>query len=357
MKRQMMPKKWITSFLCLVLAVLLLLSAAAWVVDPYLQFRIRDNAYLLSGRFVDAGLIRNYDYDTLMIGSSMTQNFDMELFRSEMGCKPLHVSLGGLNADEMDELVQAAYAAGKAETLYLCVDLSYFTDEPEPSQFPPHLFRTDPLSRLRYLLSYEVWFRYLPIDLGLLVFDRLGLPMPRKFADSRSIDRLENWSGEEPVGEDVFLHNVWVEAMQPHKIDEEAVWREIQPRIDAFLNRFDFDYGRHIFFFPPYSCLFWYNSYFTQYFRLYQRAKIYFVERADAMGAEVFDFQSAPFTADMSIYRDVLHYGPEINDWMTRCFASGDYRATAENIAALQEPIAGNTERFMEHFMEVWPPA
>ena len=138
---------------------------------------------------------------------------------------------------------EAAYAAGKAETLYLCVDLSYFTDEPEPSQLPPHLFRTDPLSRLRYLLSYEVWFRYLPVDLGLLVFDRLGLPMPRKFADSRSIDRLENWSGEEPVGEEVFLHNVWVEAMQPHKIDEEAVWREMQPRIDAFLDRFDFDYG------------------------------------------------------------------------------------------------------------------
>ena len=205
MKQAMSAKKWILSFFCLVLAALLLLCAVAWAVDPYLQFRVRDGVYLLSGRFVDAGLIRNYDYDTLMAGSSMTQNFDMELFRSELDCKPLHVSLGGLNAREMRELVQAAYRAGKADTLYLCVDLSYFTDDPDESQFPAYLFRTDLPSRLRYLLGYEVWFRYLPADAALAAADRLGLPLPPKYANSRSIDRLENWSLEEPVGEDIFL--------------------------------------------------------------------------------------------------------------------------------------------------------
>ena len=352
----MSPKKWIRSFFCLALAALALLCAAAWAVDPYLQFRVRDNTYLLNARFVDAGLIANYDYDTLLAGSSMTQNFDMELFRAELDCKPLHVSLGGLNALEMSQLVQAAYRAGKAETLYLCVDLSYFTDEPSGSQFPAHLFRSDILSRLRYLLSYEVWFRYIPADLALMAADRLDIALPPKYIRSRSIDLLENWSLDEPTGKDVFLRNAWLAPVPETPPDREALLRGMLGRADAFLAGFDFSRCRHVFFFPPYSGLFWYNAYLSQDYENYLRAKEYFVCRAEALGAEVYDFQGAPFTSDMGVYRDSMHYGAEINDWMTRCFASGDYRAAPERFWKMQVPIAENMRRFLSRFLEAYPP-
>ena len=351
----MAPKKWIRSFFCLVLAAMALLCAAAWAVDPYMQFRVRDNACLLSARFVDAGLIANYDYDTLIVGSSMTQNFDMDLFRTELGCKPLHVSLGGLNALEMSQLVQAAYRAGRAETLYLCVDLSYFTDDPAESQLPAHLFRSDPLSRLRYLLGYEVWFRYIPADAALAAADCLGLSLPPKYARSRSIDLLENWSMDEPVGEDVFLRNAWLASTPAQPPDGGALLSEMTARADAFLDGFDFSRCRHVFFFPPYSSLFWYNAYLTQDYGPYMKAKEYFVLRARALGAEVYDFQGAAFTSDMGQYRDILHYGPEVNDWMTRCFAAGEYEAAPERFRDTQAAVAKNMRRFLARFLKAYP--
>lgn len=69
---------------------------------------------MLSGWFVGGGLIENYDYDTLIVGSSMTQNFDMDVFRNELGVKPLHVGLGGIRISEINELMYVAYNAEKA---------------------------------------------------------------------------------------------------------------------------------------------------------------------------------------------------------------------------------------------------
>ena len=115
--------KWIRNFLCFLLAIVLLLSGVAYIVDPFMQFRPRDNAYLLEEWYVGSGLIKTYDYDTLILGSSMIQNFDMDVFRQELGVKPLHVGIGAMSPEEMAEFLNLAYDTGKADTYYLCVDL------------------------------------------------------------------------------------------------------------------------------------------------------------------------------------------------------------------------------------------
>lgn len=86
--------------LAMVLVLITLLSTVMYIIDPFFQFRVRDNTYLITGGFVCGGLIKNYDYDTLILGSSMTQNFDMDVFREEHGGKPLHVGIGGLEYEE-----------------------------------------------------------------------------------------------------------------------------------------------------------------------------------------------------------------------------------------------------------------
>jgi len=92
--------KWIRKFLCFLLAIVLGLSGIAYAVDPFMQFRTRDNAYFLQEWYVSGGLVKNYDYDTLILGSSVTQNFDMDVFRQELGVKPLHIGLGGMTPEE-----------------------------------------------------------------------------------------------------------------------------------------------------------------------------------------------------------------------------------------------------------------
>ena len=98
-------QKWIVSFFAVVLAVMTFLSGIAYIIDPFFQFRVKDDSYMLSGWFVGSGLIENYDYDTLIIGSSMIQNFDMDVFRKELGVKPLHIGIGGIRLSEIITLL------------------------------------------------------------------------------------------------------------------------------------------------------------------------------------------------------------------------------------------------------------
>ena len=68
-------KKWIFLLFVTILAIIVVLVSLAYIIDPFFQFRVKDNKYMLTGRFVSPGLIKNYEYDTLILGSSMTQNF------------------------------------------------------------------------------------------------------------------------------------------------------------------------------------------------------------------------------------------------------------------------------------------
>ena len=346
----MTAKKWIVSFFALVLAIVLLLSAAAWAVDPFFQFRSRDNAYMLSAIFSGSGLIRTWDYDTLILGSSMIQNFDMDRFRDKLGAKPLHVGLGALRASELLELTELGYEAGKAETYYICADLWAFTNTKE-SRIPQHLLRRDLLSRLRYLLSYEVWFRYIPVDTGLLLADRLGVSLPYKFAYSRSIDRLDDWQLDYPpssFGREAAFKNYRIEAARESDVEKEGLYGRMTENIDAFLGRMDLTKGKHVFFFPPYSSLYWCDAQDRGVFADYLRAKRYFIEQAEKLGAEVYDFQSEDFTADPDNYKDTTHFLPQYNDWMVDRFADGGCRVTAETAGAFEARLIELTERCRE---------
>ena len=340
-------QKWILSFFALVLAILMLISGIVYVIDPFFQFRVKDNAYKLSGWFVSSGLIKNYEYDTLIIGSSMTQNFNMDVFRKELGVNPLHIGLGDIRPIEMKKLISAAYNADKADTYYICVDINFFSDEHiEESRYPQYLLDNDPLSRLRYFFSYEVWFRYIPVDLGLLLADALGVELPQKFAESRNIDKLEDWSSDFSFSEDAVLGSYSPVPPVQTLPDNRALYEMMAGHADQFLENFDFDEGQHIFYFPPYSALAWCDLQSAGRLEAYLQAKEYFVKNALELGAQVYDFQAADFTLDLNNYSDIKHHSPQINDWIVAQFADGTYRLDSENCADFQDKLRENTDSF-----------
>lgn len=90
--------------------------------------------------------------------------------------------------------------------------------------------------------------------------------------------------------------------------------------------------AEHVFFFPPYSSLYWCMTQDEGYFDIYMDAKRYFIERACSLGATVFDFQGEELTADLDNYKDITHYSPAISDMMVRCFAARDKIVDADGI-------------------------
>lgn len=112
-------------------------------------------------------------------------------------------------------------------------------------------------------------------------------------------------------------------------VDLNDLYERMINSIDDFFSQLDFDStDKYNFFFPPYSSLYWYNARKEGYMDIFFDAKGYFIEKATEYGASVYDFQSADFTTDLNNYRDITHYKPEFNDWMTDCFSDGTSRVT-----------------------------
>ncbi len=97
----------------MLLVLCLIFSLVVYAVDPFFQFRVRDNTYTLNGLYVSPGLIKNYDYDTLIIGSSMTQNFDMDQVREVLGVKPLHIGIGAMHARKCRSTLRLPIRSGR----------------------------------------------------------------------------------------------------------------------------------------------------------------------------------------------------------------------------------------------------
>ncbi len=347
--------KWIRTFLCSLLAVLLFLSAVAYAVDPFMQFRVKDNAYMLDEWDVCGGLIKNYDYDTLIIGSSMAQCFDMDVVRQELGVKPLHIALGGINPTEIGKLLDVAYRTEKADTYYICVDMMTFNKDNEESRLSEHLLKDDFISKLRYLLSYEVWFGFIPVDIAFVALDAIGVELPIKYAYQKSIDKLGDWRLEHPVGgEQMVLDNYKSSQYSVSYVDSENLYQNIVSSIDTFFARCQFDKGEHVFFFPPYSSLCWAEYQNRGQFEIYLQAKRYFIEKALEYGVTVYDFQSADITMDLNNYKDTTHFMPHINDWMVTCFASGEWTVNRDNMVLFEEKLVENTNNFREKYAEIF---
>ena len=217
-------------------------------------------------------------------------------------------------------------------------------------------FQDGLLPKLRYLLSHKVWFHYLPLDLGLGILARLGKGSP-SFIDacnSENIDGFGDWSADFSFGENVVLDNYRAKRYSVTEIKVDDLYGCMTESIDQLLEVLDYSKGKHVFFFPPYSSLYWSDMQMDGHYEDLIRVKRYFIEKVRRQeNVEVFDFQSDELTGDLNNYKDTTHYTPEVNDWMVRCFASGEYRVTEDNLEGYLEQLRQNTDRFREAHMDL----
>lgn len=353
MRNAIPAKRWLIIFLSIFLAAVTVIGMTAYLVDPFYQFRYEDRTYFNNtAKFPGPGLVKNYEYDTLIVGSSMTQNFDMELFRQELGVEPLHIGIGGMGLDELLSYIMLCERTGKCDNYYIGIDQYMLTDSIDFIT-PEYLFNDDPVSALRYLFSYESWFRYIPLDVVLSVISRMSVTMPDKLQQAKNIDYLGNWENDYTFGEDVVIKNYLNNNYGVSSVETDDLYLRMTMQTDKLFEQLPGDKTRYRFFFPPYSVLFWYDAQNDGYIEEYLQIKQYFVEKAQMYGIEVYDFQSAEFVFDLNNYKDITHYSGEINDWMVQCFAQGLYLADNESIEKSNAKIISGIEVFEDKFFSI----
>ena len=100
-------KKWMISFICIFLTILIVVGAFMVVVDPYFHYHkpIEGLQYSLQNeRYQNNGIVKHFEYDAIITGSSMTECFKTSKMDEIFGVKSIKVPYSGGSYKEQNRI-------------------------------------------------------------------------------------------------------------------------------------------------------------------------------------------------------------------------------------------------------------
>lgn len=320
----MAAKRW-----CLLCAILLALFAlmlvlTVVVVDPF-EIYHRALFYIppySSGTqtYSNAGVARNFHYDSVIIGSSVTENCTPSVYDAALGGRFVKLCMnGGLSRDHA-RMMEAAFGSHSIARVVYGLDLfaysQYYTNQKAP--FPEYLYDDNLLNDVSYWFNKSVFFTHIPAALS-----SLGVP-----DEDDDRDRMYYWSPPDMPGRDTLFAQVNLADPLPEQPVEaylldfarDCAENNLLPYIRAHRET-TFDI-----FFPPYSLLYWADQARGGRFEacLAQKKILENLLLGEA-NVRLHDFQLAPWVSDYTLYYDLIHYTSEVNDAMAEAMRTGAY--------------------------------
>ena len=325
----MKMKHFVIKVLLASAVMLTALMLIAYLLDPLFVYRYRDNGtQWIQPEQTSAGLIKTYDYDTVLLGSSVTQNFNAQAFGDTVGGEVLKVNAGGMSITEMEGYVEWIQTVGKAETVYVCIDLPQFGKDAKTDvdRLKYHIMDNNPFNDYKYLLGFETWMRFIPINTGLALLDAVGMEYPERIQLKTDLDRAGEWAGDYSYSAEIVKSDYQRGINRVTALDPTDLYARMVERIDECLAHFTFDETDFVFYFAPYSALCWSDMQSAGTLDAVIDAKLYLEEKLLGFDhVTVVDFQAMDVICDLNQYRDVSHFGPAVTEQMMFGFRDGTY--------------------------------
>ena len=324
-------KLW--SMLCigLVLVLLTAIGIPTALIDPFFHYHApRDGlTYPLNNqRYQNDGIVRHFDYDALITGTSMTENFRTSEFDALFGAKTIKVSFSGGSFPELIAILEQAIAHNPdLKTILLCIDEWFLSSGRELIQadgaYPTYLYDDNPFNDVEYLLNREIFWEN---TLKVLSHTKKGLP-------TTSFDEYGSWVY--PYNAEVVLANYSrpePAQIQPMTESDSARLRDTLENTLVKMAR-EHPEIRFLLYFPPYSVLTWDQSIregrFPRNVNMYELASEILLE---AENIQLFSFHTDFETiTNLDNYRDVVHHSDKINSLLLERIRAGEYLLTKEN--------------------------
>ena len=302
---------------------------AVIVIDPF-QIYHKATAFIPpieNGHqiYANAGIAKSYDYDSVIIGSSMTENYTPSHLESLFGGRFVKLSVNAGTPFNHKQMLDMAYDGRALKTVFYGIDLemmTYFYTTPK-CEMPEYLYDKNPFNDVYYWFNTSVLTKYIPKCLK-----TLGQSDP----DQR--DTMYSWGKDFAYGAQAVLKEpIKRDEVVQHPLEEHPKLSQ-QSMLNVEHNFIPFIEAHpdteFIFFFPPYSLMQWYNFY-TQgllHYNLMQKQAV--VERLLAYdNVKLYDFQTQlDWILNLDHYVDYEHYGAHINDEMVRMIAADHCRIT-----------------------------
>lgn len=329
-------KKWFFTTLLLAVGVLGLLLLAMVIIDPYFHYHgpLKGISYrLYSERYTNDGIAKNFEYDAVITGSSMNQNFKASQMNELYGVNAIKIPFSGAGFQEIKKNLETALNSGN-EVKYVLWGVDYnglyrIYYHKGYEDYPEYLYDDNLFNDVSYVWNKNILFEGLVTDI---------LRTLQK-EETTTFDEYSTWevgSGWEQISKTYHRSEEIAPMQEPDMSDiNYMVGENIQKNIVDLVTAYPDT--QFLLFYTPYSALYW-ESVLRDGTLERQLAceKLATEMLLECPNVKLFNFsQETQITGDVNNYRDKEHYVARINDWILEWIAQGKGLVTKENYMEL----------------------
>ena len=321
--------KWLKLTGALIGMGLIGIAGLTVVIDPFFHYHapVKEFPYQIDNQLSqNPGMAKHMEYDSVMLGSSMTVNFESDWFLEDMNLNLLKLCYNGAYPKDIRNIMSQIDEKGEApKRVFWGVDLASYSGGIDETKYPvpEYLYNDNLPDDVNYLYNKGV------------LLDYILKPVVEK-----EPTQLSSVYSSEQVLKDCYSREYVLSHYQvPEKNDAyfpedmfiEGLENNLQANILPIIE--EHPETNFTLFFPPYSILYWYEYVQNNQMDAVMYEYGYFMEKLLVYeNVELFFFPAEKeIVTNLDLYADTGHYKQEINRYMTKCFADGTNRITAEN--------------------------
>ena len=348
---QDIPCLFLKQFFLRSLFFLAVIGALTFLADPFFHYHkpwFGLKAALTDKEYQCIGSLRTFDYDSLIVGSSVAENYNNGWFNDGFHCNAIKaVRSYGATAD-LCYLLDSAYEKHNLDYVFYSMDTSSLAADPTPTYeltgCPMYLYDKNPFNDVKYLYNKGVLFEKIPYMVANSLFGN--------YDENNSY----NWAQWKEFNQDMAL-GLYLRKAQIAPMKEASHYQAV---LEANVSLVKTQVENHpetkfIIFFPAYSMLFWDNLYRTGDLEAY----LYNMEHAIGTlvayeNVEMYYFQDeTDIITNLENYMDTLHFSPEINHYMADQIIRQNpaYQLTKENYKGKLANMRNLSYQIVEEYM------
>lgn len=331
MEQQNMSK-WLKKCMISLIVAILLIVAVCFVFDPYFHFH-KPFAFvsyrLYDERYINDGISRHFDYDTIITGTSMAQNFKPSELDDLFGVQSVKETFSGAGYQELSQNLERALKRNEnLKTIIWTMDYNGLIREKDWTQYenyPDYLYDDNPWNDVKYVFNKSIFYHGVLTNIMKTVTGQPKTTMDEYSAWDKEtglkyiMESYERWDEKAPMAE----------GLEPE--EREMVVANIKENFVDLVNQYP--NTTFYIFLTPYSICFW--DFLNQeglMLRQFEAEQIATELLLACPNVKLYNFNDQyEVICNLDYYRDKEHYSPEVNSMILGWLKSGEGLVTKEN--------------------------
>lgn len=342
LKKKLSPKQFIFGVCLIPLPVVVVLFGILWLYDPLQLFHkpiFRETTFFGDMRLAARGIIRYYDFNSVILGTSMLENTSAKEAGEKLGGKWVNLSLWGSAYNERAVILEYLFGYKKPQKIIYSLESFTIASIKDSSRFD-YLYDENPLDDFKVYLNDKFMSCALEWKKSANCIGRRDLEELLKWSNHGDLKILfggfEKWLKYGKKETIAMLKNI---KDTPFVVKKDNFDLEKQRSyIQTYVLDFVVENPQTQFYFivPTYSRL----GYRTENFGVdsksfYNRAlnlKWFVQELEKYPNAKIYGFDTLDYADDIANYKDFTHYNVDMNSLHLDSIKQGKHILDSNNI-------------------------